>query len=99
MVSVRRENCNTTPLSGHGDHDFTLVSIIVPSILEEGFVVLIAHRNLVEPGEDVTDLTQEVGIQGFRRRRSSPGLELAVEEVMHVDCCLVVADMSKALTE
>ena len=59
----------------------------------------VTHRSLIEPSEDVANVTREVRIRGLWRRGSSPSLELALEEATRVDCCFVVADVSKALAE
>jgi hypothetical protein len=44
------------------DCDFTLVPFIVSSILKEGLVMHVTHRSLIEPSEDVANVTREVGI-------------------------------------
>ena len=59
-------NCNTTPLSGRKDCNFTSVSVIVSSVLEEGLIVHVTCRNLIESSEDVASIAREVGVQGFR---------------------------------
>ena len=68
QYSKREEgrNRNTTPLSSREDCDFTLVSIIIPSILEEVFLVHVAHGNVVELSEDIADVAREVGVWGLR---------------------------------
>ena len=58
----RGGNHNTTPLSRCKDCDFTLVPVVISTVLKEGFVVQVAHGSFIKLGEDVTDVMREVGV-------------------------------------
>ena len=76
-----------------------VVVVVVPSVLEEWLRVHVAHRSVVELHQDAIDVAVRTSVRKVRRRWSSTGLELAVEEFVFIDHCIVVADMPKALAE
>ena len=76
-----------------------VVSIVVPTVLDERFLVHVAHGSVVEAGQDVADIVGRIIVRNAWRRGSPACLELAVEVFVYVDHCLVVSNMPKALVE
>ena len=76
-----------------------LVPVIIPSILEEWFLVLVTHRDVVESCHQSVKIPQRLTIVTVRRRGSTSCLKLAVEEIAHINDHGVVTHVAKALVK
>jgi hypothetical protein len=74
-----------------------VIPIIVSSVLDEGLLVAIAHRDIVEMFQQVVDVIGWSLTVGVRRRWLSTHLQLAMQEIANVNHGFVIANMSEAL--
>ena len=74
-----------------------VIPIIVSSVLDEGLLVAIAHRDIIETFQQAVDVIGWSLTVGVRRRWLSTHLQLAMQEIVNINHGFVVANMSEAL--